>query len=489
MLNLADALESHARNQPDREAIVEGGEAILYGELNASVLRIATYFAGGPLAPRAVVGVALRDTALHLTILYGLARAGFVILPMDCRWTAPEKERVARHFGAALVLCESGDALAPDIAVETIDADWLARAKERRAAQSFASDGEAPLLLSLSSGTTGRPKGPLIQHKHFLRRFMTHWINLGLNGRQRYMSATPLYFGGGRTFAMSLLFSGGAVIMNPPPYSPRALIAAVERSRTTSLFLVPTSLRRLLELDDADLAPLRKLDLLISSGAPLTPAERRAIKDRLCANFFEYYASTEGGGVSLLAPEDHAGHIASVGRPIFSVEVEVVDDADRPLPPGAVGLLRYRGPGVAEGYYCDPEASREAFRDGWFYPGDLAELSALGYISLRGRRKDMILRGGVNIYPAEIEATLMTHPAVAEAAVVAVPSAEFGEEIVAFVQARAAIGEAALRAWILERLAPYKRPKAYEFVDAMPRNSAGKVIKADLVARPGGKAR
>ena len=159
-----------------------------------------------------------------------------------------------------------------------------------------------------------------------------------------------------------------------------------------------------------------------------------------------------------------------------------MDDADRPLPAGEVGLLRYRGPGVAEGYYRDPEASREAFRDGWFYPGDLAERNARGYISLRGRRKDMILRGGVNIYPAEIEATLMAHPAVAEAAVVAAPSAEFGEEIAAFVQLRSAVGEAALRAWAIERLAPYKRPKTYEFVDAMPRNSAGKVIKSELLA-------
>lgn len=483
MLNLADAFESHARNQPDREAIVEGAKSLLYGELRDRVLRIATYFSAKPLRSHAVIGVALRDTALHLSILYGLARAGFVILPMDCRWTAVEKERVARHFGAALVLCESGDALAPDIAVEVVDARWLARAREQRAARDFVSSGDAPLLLSLSSGTTGRPKGPLIQHKHLFRRFMTHWINLGLNGRQRYMSATPLYFGGGRTFAMSILFSGGTVIMNPPPYQPRDLIAAVVQSRASSLFLVPTSLRRLLEQDDADLAPLRKLDLLISSGAPLTPSERREIKHRLCHNFFEYYASTEGGGISLLAPEDHAAHLDSVGRPIFSVDVEVVDDADQAMPPGQVGLLRYRGPGVAEGYYRDPDASREAFRDGWYYPGDLAELNERGYIFLRGRRKDMILRGGINIYPAEIEATLMTHPAVAEAAVVAVPSAEFGEEVAAFLQLREAIDEAALRAWINDRLAPYKLPKMFRFVDAMPRNSAGKVIKADLLAR------
>jgi acyl-CoA synthetase (AMP-forming)/AMP-acid ligase II len=482
MLNLADALESHARNIPDREAIVERETSLCHGDLFERVLKIATYFSAKPLPPHAIIGVALRDTGLHLSILYGLARAGFVILPMDCRWTAVEKERVARHFGSSLVLCESGDTLAPDVVTEIVDGNWLARIERLRATRSFPSSGDTPLLLSLSSGTTGRPKGPLIAHRHFFRRFMTHWINLGLNGRQRFMSATPLYFGGGRTFAMSILFSGGTVIMNPPPYQTLELIDAIEQTAAASLFLVPTTLRRLLEQSDAALAPLQKLDLLISSGAPLTPPERRDIKQRLCRNFFEYYASTEGGGISLLAPEDHALHLDSVGRPIFAVDVEVVDDSGDTLPPGAVGLLRYRGPGVAEGYYLDAEASREAFRDGWFYPGDLAALNERGYIFLRGRSKDMILRGGVNIYPTEIEATLMVHPAVAEAAVCAVASAEFGEEIAAFVQLRNAVEVVALRQWCAERLASYKRPKIITVVDAMPRNSAGKVSKSELLA-------
>jgi acyl-CoA synthetase (AMP-forming)/AMP-acid ligase II len=482
VLNLADALTSHARNIGDHEAIVEDRTSLSYGELHERISKIAAYFSAKAFSPHAIIGVALRDTGLHLSILYGLARAGFVILPMDCRWTAVEKERVARHFGASLTLCERDDTLAPDIATETVDADWLAKVERLPATRAVPSGGDTPLLLSLSSGTTGRPKGPLIAHKHFFRRFMTHWINLGLNGRHRYISATPLYFGGGRTFAMSVLFSGGTVIMHPPPYQPLDLIAAVERTDATSLFLVPTTLRRLLEQSDTELAPLRKLDLLISSGAPLSPSERRDIKQRLCGNFFEYYASTEGGGISLLCPEDHAHYLDSVGRPIFSVEVEVVDDSGKALPPGAVGLLRYRGPGVAEGYYRDEEASREAFRDGWFYPGDLAALNERGYIFLRGRRKDMILRGGINIYPAEIEATLMLHPAVAEAAVFAMPSVEFGEEIAAFVQLRDAIVVAELRQWCADRLAPYKRPKVITIVEAMPRNSAGKVSKSDLLA-------
>jgi acyl-CoA synthetase (AMP-forming)/AMP-acid ligase II len=282
---------------------------------------------------------------------------------------------------------------------------------------------------------------------------------------------------------MSVLFSGGTVILNPPPYAIEDLVAAVSRHEATSLFLVPTLLRRLLELDDAALAPMRRLRLLLSSGAPLHADERRAIRQRVCPAFCEYYASTEGGGVSLLTPEDQRVHGDSVGRAVFGVEIEIVDEQHRRLPPGTTGILRYRGPGVANGYYRDPEASAEAFHDGWFYPGDLAECDARGFVFLRGRRKDMIIRGGVNIYPAEVEAILMAHPAVADAAVVGWPSREFGEEIAAFVRARGAVEAAELTAWCRTRLAAYKRPKEIFLVPDLPRNSAGKVLKAELVGR------
>ena len=184
----------------------------------------------------------------------------------------------------------------------------------------------------------------------------------------------------------------------------------------------------------------------------------------------------------MLSPDDQERRGESVGRPVFGVDVEIVDTSDRPLPPGQVGVLRYRGPGVATGYYKDPEASREAFRDGWFYPGDLAERDEEGFIFLRGRAKDMIIRGGINIYPAEIETTLMAHPDVAEAVVVGWPSREFGEEVAAFVRVRRPVEEEELLEWCKARLAPYKRPKQIFQREDFPRNSAGKVVKAELVS-------
>lgn len=482
-MNLAQALDDNARTRPDHPAIIDGDRVVTHAELAPLVRRVAAHLLSLGLKHQSLVGVCLKDSFDHVILLYALARAGLVMLPMDVRWTGEERGRVARHFGAELVLVEPDATALQSFRAVAIDESWRRAAARHDPDRPFPTSGDDHLLLSLSSGTTGRPKGPVVTHHQFFRRFMTHWINLGLNSHDRYVSATPLYFGGGRTFVMSVLFSGGTVILNPPPYEAEDLVAAVARHGATSLFLVPTLLRRLLELDAEMLAPMRRLRLLLSSGAPLHSDERRAIRERVCNGFYEYYASTEGGGVSLLTPDDQRVYSDSVGRAIFGVEIEIVDEQHRPLPPGTTGILRYRGPGVATGYHRDPEASAEAFRDGWFYPGDLAECDSRGFVFLRGRRKDMIIRGGVNIYPTEIEATLMAHPDVADAAVVGWPSREFGEEVAAFVKVRRDVEPAELMAWCGARLASYKRPKGIFLVPGLPRNSSGKVLKAELVGR------
>jgi acyl-CoA synthetase (AMP-forming)/AMP-acid ligase II len=481
-MNLADGLDINARARPDHLALIQAEDSLDHASLALLVRRSATHLLSLGLHPGDVVGLCLRDTIAHVVLIYAMARAGVVLLPMDWRWTAIEQSNVATHFGAKAVLIEPGAPAIGALRCIAVDAAWDADVAQADAQTVFVSDLEHPLLLSLSSGTTGRPKGPMIAHRHMLRRFWTHWINLGLNSQDRYICATPLYFGGGRTFTMSVLFSGGTVILLPPPHAPEAIAEAVARHQATSLFLVPTQIRKLLEMPATATASLGRLNLLLSSGSALHPEERAAIRSRLCARFFEYYASTEGGGVSLLTPEDQLTITDSVGRPVYAVEVEVADDSDTALPAGRVGALRYRGPGVADAFYNDPEASAEAFRGGWFYPGDLGEIDARGYVFLRGRKKDMIIRGGINIYPGEIEQVLASHPAVLEASVVGWPHPTLGEEVAAIVVARMAIDEAMLKAWCGERLAPYKLPARFEFVSELPRNSSGKILKQALVA-------
>ena len=503
--NLADALRQHARSRPDHPALIDGDVRLTYRQLDACVdVAMAALRVHG-LQSGDLVGLNLRDHAGHVVMMWACIRAGLVLLPLDCRWTDSERQAVVRHFGATCVLRERGThvAEAPSLVWEDLlprhwaweagpGAALFAERADFRAdgpavppadATLLSGDLESPLLLSLSSGTTGRPKGPRITHRHFLRRFWTHWINLGLNASSRYVCATPLYFGGGRTFTLSVLFSGGTVIMCPPPFEPDVLAAAVRAHDANALFLVPTQLRRLLRAPPEVRSAFQGLRLLISSGAPLQPNERIAILESLCPNFHEYYASTEGGGVSLCTPQDFRHHPGSVGRAIFGVEVQVVDDDGRTLPPGVVGLLRYRGPGVAEGFFQDPEQTALHFRDGWFHPGDLAEIDADGYVHLRGRAKDMIIRGGINIYPNEVEDVLMRLPAVQECAVLGVPDLEMGESVACVWVSTQDLTPEALTAHCRTHLSPYKVPTRWMRVDALPVNSGGKVVKAALRER------
>ena len=469
--NITDPYRHHARAVADKAALVHGERVLRYSDLDPVVRRTAAHLYSLGLAPGDVAGVALPDNLDHIVILAAFARAGIVLLPLDWRWTAEEKARVALHFDAKRVFEESD-----------IDARWHAAVAAADPDVRFP-EGDVPLLMSLSSGTTGRPKGPRLRHSQFLARFRVFWINLGFNSQDRFLSATPLYYGGGRTFALAMLYTGATTYMLPPPYEPEELCEAVARHRITNLFLVPTLIRRLLSLPDGKLAPLRGLRLLLSSGAALHPDERAEIRRRVAPSFVEYYSSTEGGGVSFLTPDDPEQFGGSVGRPVFGVEVQCVDEAHRPLAPGSVGRIRYRGPAVADGFWNDPEASRESFRDGWWYPGDLGMLDGHGYLHLKGRAKDMIIRGGVNIYPAEVEAVLQSHSAVADSAVVGWPSREFNEEVAAFVILKSAVSAGELRALCRAKLAPYKVPKEVFVVPDFPRNALGKVIKAELSAR------
>jgi acyl-CoA synthetase (AMP-forming)/AMP-acid ligase II len=476
--NLADALRQHARNRGTTIALIDGDRRITYAELDHLVDCGAQALIERGCQPTEVVGLSLKDHWAHIVMMYACMRAGVVMLPLDVRWTAVERRAVVEHFGAVRVICE------PDAEIAEAPCDaWPAMLDGRSASLGHVlpqTDLESPLLLSLSSGTTGRPKGPRITHRHFLRRFYTHWINLGLNARSRYVCATPLYFGGGRTFVVSVLFSGGQVSLCVPPFEPQQLADHLREHQANALFLVPTQLRRLLqapaELRDA----FRKLDLLMSSGAPLQPNERLAIVEHLCPEFREYYASTEGGGVTLSDPQDLRERPSTVGRPIFGVEVQVVDADDRPLPAGEVGTLRYRGPGVADSFFQDPEQTAIHFRGGWFYPGDLGEIDPAGYVFLRGRSKDMIIRGGVNIYPNEIEDVLMQLPEVRECSVLGLPDTDLGESVACAWSPAGAIDEAGLIEHCRRYLAPYKVPARWMRLDNLPVNSGGKVVKAKL---------
>jgi acyl-CoA synthetase (AMP-forming)/AMP-acid ligase II len=471
-VTISDMLRQHGRQRPQKAAVIDRDKTITYRQLDRMVDYTALVLQRAGVGFEDLVGVSLTDDAQHLVMLLALGRVGATVLPLDPRWSIEEACGVADNFGAHIVLRNRGP-FAPGWL--QVDDSWYGQSDTPYEDPRVGAD--TPMVLSLSSGTTGMPKGPRVTHAQFVARFMVYWLDLGLSGRDRFVTATPLYFGGGRGFSLAMVYAGGTCLLLPPPYQPEELVAFCREHDATSMFLVPTQLRRLLEGSYGGFA-FPTLRVLISSGSALYASEQREVKAKLTPNLYQYYSSTEGGGCSLLGPEEFEGHPESVGQPCFGVEVQVVGEDHRPLPPGDIGRLRYRSAASATEYFMGDGSA--AFHEGWFYPGDLGAFDADGFLYLRGRSKDMIIRGGVNIYPGDIEAVLLEIPGVREAAVVGQPSREFGEEIAAFVVSDG-VDEPHLRAVCAEKLARYKQPRTFVFVDSLPKSSLGKVLKAELV--------
>lgn len=480
-MNLADLIAGHARNRPTDLALVQGHRQLSYRELGHRLESLAARLHGLGVGPGTVVGLCLGDHLDHVILHFAVARLGAVILPMDHRWTTAEKSEVARAFGAALVVRDPAGPAPEGVPCAVLEESWAATDASRLPAAP--GDGHQTLLISLSSGTTGRPKGALVSHRQMYERFVNQWVTLSLNVSDRFVSVTPVYFGAARSFCMSVLAAGATLVLDPPPHRPGELAAAINRSGATVCFLVPTLMRRLLaEAPPAGGLLLPGLRRLIFGGSIVPGPEAAAMGARLNPHLASYYATSEGGGISVLQPAEFAAHGDSVGRATFRVEVEVVDETDQPVAPGQTGRLRFRGPGVATAFLDESGQEIRLPAGGWFYPGDLAAIDGDGFISLRGREKDLIIRGGVNVYPAEIERVLCAHPAVREAAVVAWLSPEKGEEIAAFVVTAGPVETGELLAFCRERLAPYKLPRGIFPVADLPRTGFGKVRKADLQA-------
>lgn len=466
----------HRSSRPDKTAIIDGPRRIDYATLDRLIDGACHALHAMGVRREMLVGLGLADHAEHVVAMIALARLGAVILPMDCRWHDVEKRKFCDAFQPGMVLLEADDPAARSEAWTGLSPGWISPSETPYHDVNVTDD--SPLVLSLSSGTTGLPKGPRATHRQFENRFMVYWLNMGLNAQDVYVSVTPLYFGGGRGFNLAMLFAGATISVLSPRMKVGELASHLEEVGGTVLFLVPTMIRRLLDENPGTLA-FPGLRVLISSGSALHPEERLAIRRHLTPNLFEFYSSTEGGGVSVLTPSDCERHPDSVGRPCFRVQVEIVDERHVPLPPGEIGRLRYRSPASARGYYMAEDG--DAFRDGWFYPGDLARLDAEGFLYLHGRGKDMIIRGGVNIHPQDIERVIADYAGVRDVAVTGVPSRELGEEVAAFIVADAGVTDAALREHCKARLAPYKVPSIIHRLAELPRNAGGKVVKAQLL--------
>jgi acyl-CoA synthetase (AMP-forming)/AMP-acid ligase II len=478
-MNLASLLLTHASSRPSHPAIEYDDVVVTHAEAASIVKRYAAVLSDAGVQSGDRVGLALPDDADHLLLHYAISYMGSTIVPIDYRWKTAEKNAVSHAFGCKVVIVDAGDEAIPSLPALVFDRRWR---EAEAAAPALAEDSDMPIVLSLSSGTTGRPTGALVSHGQLYERFVSQWVGMGFNSTDRYLLATPLYFGGGRSFAMSMLAAGGTVTIMPSRAKTEEIVATVRAKRVTALFLVPTQIGRLLDAWQGEGLAMPNVRCLVTSGSAMQPGDRDRVIERLTPNLMDYYATSEGGGIAVLLPDEQIAHRHTVGRPAFRVEIQVVNEDSEPVRRGDVGRLRYRGPGVSTQLVDAEGKTVMSSPEGWFAPGDLAQITPSGHVRLVGRIKDVIIRGGVNIYPAEIEAVLSTCPDVLEVSVFGADDADLGEIVAAAVAFRpgSPADEETIRLYVKERLATYKVPKKVLIVDALPRNSSGKVIRAEL---------
>jgi fatty-acyl-CoA synthase len=516
--SIADALRRSARRDPERVALRFAERTWTYAALDAAANRVARRLADAGLEPGQRVAAYGRNSDAYLVTWLACLRAGLVHVPVNYALTAGELGYIVRQSGASALVCDS--ALAPNVAASedcarvavhgrfTSDGaastgpsdsvagasasgsafDVLATALDEGAdAAPLAARYAHPVAQILyTSGTTAEPKGAVMTHAALLAHYASCIASAELAAADRSLDALPLYHSAQMHVILMphLLLGATSVLIEAP--EPATVLRLIEEHRITSFFAPPTvwiSLLRHPDFDQRDLSTLRK----VYYGASIMPVPvLEELRRRLpAAGAWNLYGQSEIGPLAtVLRPEEHDERPASAGRPILNVETRVVDEAMQDAPPGVNGEIVHRSPQLLTEYWNKPEETTQAFAGGWFHTGDVGYRDEAGYLYVVDRLKDVINTGGIVVSSREIEETLFTHPAVYEAAVIALPDDRWVEAIAAVVVLRPGerADEAELFAHARATLAPFKVPKRIIFTDSLPRNTAGKLLKRELRA-------
>lgn len=507
-LNLPHLVE-FTRADPDKPAVVFEGRRRSYGELRERMHR-----AGAGLAERGVgkgdrVAVLSRNRLEYLEIELAIAWAGGVMVPLNYRLTEEEVEHLldasrahvifaesefldvatklqARMPGLELVIAlpeeEGGDERGEVLAYEAL----CAGEATQPCATILLEDPEEVIY---TSGTTGHPKGVVWTHGTLLWNSIQQCMDYEIGPTDSNYVLNDLYYIGGRhDFTWPLIHQGGTVhIRRSGGFDAASVMSYLSENQITKALLFPVMLLDILELPDLDQYRTGSLRTIISGGEPVpVPTIERTLAAFPESAFLQVYGLTEGGAtVTFLSDEDAERKMGSCGKASLHNEIRIRDDEDRDVPAETVGEVCVRGPSVTAGYWEDDELTREVLKGGWLHTGDLGKMDSEGFLYIIGRKKDMIISGGMNIYPSEIEEVLRRLPAVQEAAVIGVPHRKWGEAVCAVVQLAAdeSATEEEIINWCRERIASYKKPTVVKFVDEMPRTASGKTRKESLRER------
>jgi len=501
-----DVLGERARLTPGALALVEvaSGARLTYRELDRRATACARVLREGlGLARGDRFALLAGNRVEFLDAFFAAGKCGAVVVPVNTNLTAREVAPILRDAGCRVLVYDrrgapvaaalAGEALPVErwVAVEaTADAgherlpDLLGRLAPHPEPLPPADPGDLYCLL-YTSGTTGTPKGVMIPHRMVAWNGYNTAVSWQLCATDVSPVFTPLYHAGGLgAFLVPILTAGGTVVLHEK-FDAAEVLRAIARERCTVILVVPTIARMLLDDPEFGRLDLSHVRFFISGGAPLPPELVAAYRERGLVLRQGYGLTEVGVNCFAMTDADAWERRGSVGTPLAFTQARIVDDAGRELPAGVVGELVFHGPHVCAGYWNDPAATAAAIdADGWFHTGDLARRDADGYFAIAGRAKDMYISGGVNVYPAEVEAALAQHPGVADVAVVGVPHAKWGEVGVAFVVARPPCPPTGdeLAAFLGDRLARFKIPHDWVFLEALPRTAYGKAVKPALRA-------
>ncbi len=482
-MNLAHLLLRSARWLPERPALALGKRAVRsYGEMASRVARLASGFSKSlSLKPGDRVALAMKNCPEYYEILFACWHAGLTAVPMNAKLHAKEFAYILENSGtkACFVTPDLEAAVPSGIPVSKLN-DFL---QEPAAPAEVKPDDVAWLFYT--SGTTGVPKGAMLTHRNMLFQAQAYFADIDKLGPQdAALHAAPLSHGSG-LYGLPH-FAAGAVNVMPESghFEPAEIFELLEHWPKLSFFAAPTMIVRLLASPAARASP--QLKTITYGGAPMYVADSLRAIELFGPRLYQLYGQGEAPmTITGLSQDLHRQrrNLESCGMARTGVEVRVVNEKDQSLPAGEVGEIVTRSDAVMAGYWKNPEASAKALRGGWLHTGDLGSLDTAGFLTIKDRSKDMIISGGANIYPREIEEVLLRHPAVAECSVVGRPHPEWGEEVVAFVVSRDPVSSQDLDSLCKENIARFKRPREYRFVQALPKNNYGKVLKTELRRR------
>jgi len=490
-MNLASVLTDSAERDPDQVALRLDDMEVSYGLLDEGSARLAAVLADRGLEPGDRVGIMLPNVPYFGVCYYGVLRAGCVVVPMNVLLKRREVAFYLGDSGATLMFGWEGFADDAKVGADEAGAECivvkpgefeelLAGVEPRRDVVDRDSDDTAVILYT--SGTTGTPKGAELTHENLKTNCEITRDMFGIGGDVVTLGALPLFHSFGQTCSMNATLAAGGTLSLIPRFDPGQALEIIERDKINLFQGVPTMYSALLHHPDHDKFDTGTLELCVSGGSAMPVELMRGFEDAFHCKILEGYGLSESSPVASFNRPDRERKPGSIGIPIEGVEMKVVDDDGNDVAQGEVGEIVIRGHNVMKGYWNKPDETAETLVDGWLHTGDMAKIDEDGYFFIVDRKKDLIIRGGYNVYPREIEEVLYEHPAVREAAVIGVKDDKLGEEVGAAVALKDGedVSAQELRDFVKEQVAAYKYPRQVWFVDDLPKGPTGKILKREI---------